>query len=189
TGLHAGARSWFYLSTDRARSWAGPYTLPLFGQTGIAARTDYLVDGPAEMALFLTAAKPNGQEGRVLCARTVDGGQSFAFVAWVTPEPPGYTIMPASLRLPSGRILTALRCSEGSSTPSSPRCWIDLYASDDNGASWGHLSTPVPDAGRGGNPPTLTRLHDGRRCLTYGFRNTPFAIQARLSEDEGASWQ
>src|SRR5690606_41476433 len=72
---------------------------------------------------------------------------------------------------------------------SSPRCWIDLYASDDNGASWGHLSTPVPDAGRGGNPPTLTRLHDGRLCLTYGFRNTPFAIQARLSEDEGASWQ
>ncbi len=187
TGLSAGARSWFYLSTNRARSWRGPYTLPLFGQSGIAARTDYLVDGPAEMTLFLTAAKPNGEEGRVFCARTSDGGQSFAFVSWVTPEPPGYTIMPASVRLPSGRILTAVRCSE-SRTTESRRCWIDLYASDDNGASWGHLSTPVPDSGRGGNPPTLTRLHDGRLCLTYGFRNPPYAIQAVVSEDEGATW-
>src|SRR5690606_3760408 len=54
--------------------------------------------------------------------------------------------------------------------------------------SWSHLSTPVPDSGRGGNPPTLTRLHDGRLCLTYGLRTPPYAIQAVLSEDEGATW-
>lgn len=188
TGLRAGARSWFYLSTDRAHSWTGPYTLPMFDQTGIAARTDYLVDGPAALTLFLTAAKPNGEEGRVFCARTTDGGRSFAFVSWLTPEPPGYAIMPASLRLPSGRILTALRHSEGSSTTTSPRCWIDLYASDDNGARWEHLSRPVADAGRGGNPPALTRLHDGRLCLVYGYRNPPFAIYALFSDDDGATW-
>ncbi|GIV75852.1 MAG: hypothetical protein KatS3mg050_0246 [Litorilinea sp.] len=192
TGLRAGARSWFYISYDRCRSWQGPYWLPDFGQTGIAARTDYLVDGPERCTLFLTAAKPDGQEGRVFCARTTDGGRTFSFVSWVTPEPKGYTIMPASVRLPSGRILTAVRCSEGSSTTTSPHCWIDLYASDDDGVSWHRLSTPVPDAGRGGNPPTLTLLQGEAAgthlCLTYGFRNPPFAMQAVLSEDGGRSW-
>jgi len=187
TGLLTGSRSWFYLSTDRARSWAGPYTLPMFDQLGISARTDYLVDGPATLTLFLTAVKPNGDEGRVFCARTTDGGQTFQFVSWITPEPPGYNIMPASVRLPSGRILTALRWSEGRTTQSR-RCWIDLHASDDNGASWQPLSVPVPDAGRGGNPPALLRLQDGRVCLIDGLRDAPFAIQARLSQDEGATW-
>jgi hypothetical protein len=188
TALRAGARSWFYVSTDRCKSWQGPYWLPMFDQTGVAARTDYLVDGPESCTLFLTAAKPNGQEGRVFCARTTDGGRSFHFLSWVTPEPEGYTIMPASLRLPSGQILTSVRCSEAVSTTTSRHCWIDLYRSDDNGASWQHFSQPVTDAGKGGNPPTLTRLHDGRLCITYGFRNPPFAMQAVISEDEGATW-
>jgi hypothetical protein len=188
TGLRAGSRSWFYLSTDRAHTWQGPYTLPMFGQTGLAARTDYLVDGPARLTLFLTAAKANGEEGRVFCARTEDGGRSFAWVGWLTPEPAGYRIMPASLRLPTGRILTALRCSEGTVTSNAQRKWIDLYASDDDGGSWAQVSTPVPDAGYGGNPATLTRLHDGRICLTYGHRDAPFEIRALLSADGGATW-
>ena len=59
--------SWFFYTTDKGKSWNGPYTLPDFGQKGIAARTDYLVDGPRELTMFLTAAKSNGREGRVIC--------------------------------------------------------------------------------------------------------------------------
>ncbi len=193
TGLRAGARSWFYTSTDRCRSWQGPYELPMFGQTGIAARTDYLVDGPDRCTLLLTAAKPDGEEGRVFCARTTDGGTSFHFVGWVTPEPKGYTIMPASVRLPAsdakpGRILTAVRCSESFETTNSRACWIDLYASDDNGESWQQLNQPVPDAGRGGNPPTLTILQDGRLAMTYGYRDEPFGMRGLISSDNGQSW-
>lgn len=40
SGLRAGAKSWFYVSQDRCQSWEGPFGLPMFGQTGIAARTD-----------------------------------------------------------------------------------------------------------------------------------------------------
>lgn len=192
TGLGAGARSWFYVSYDRCRSWEGPYWLPLLGQAGIAARTDYLVDGPelggSRCTWFLTAARENGQEGPVLCARTTDGGKNIEFLSWVTPAVEGYSIMPASLRLAPERLLCAVRCSAGANTTTSPACWIDLYASDDNGASWGHLSRPVADTGRGGNPPTLTRLHDGRLCITYAFRNPPFGLYAVFSEDEGATW-
>ncbi len=188
SGLKAGARSWFYLSTDRCRSWQGPYTLPDFGQTGIAARTDVIVLGPKRALFFLTAAKPDGEEGRVFCAETTDGGRSFVFRSWVTPDPDGYTIMPASVRLPNGHILTAVRCSASSETTSSPRCWIDLYASHDEGAHWQHLSRPVPDSGRGGNPPALVILCDGRLCLVNGYRNPPYEIHARFSADDGRTW-
>jgi hypothetical protein len=188
TGLRAGAASWFYTSTDRCQQWQGPYSLPMFNQPGIAARTDYQVIDAQTCLWFLTAAKRDGEEGRVFCAKTSDGGQSINFHAFIGPEPAGFAIMPASLRLPSGRILVAVRCKGSADEFTTAPHWIDLYASDDHGASWHYLSQPVPSSGQGGNPPTLTRLHDGRLCLTYGYRAEPFGIRARLSHDEGATW-
>ena len=167
---------------------AGPFSLPMFGFTGIAARTDYLVSGPTTCTLFLTAAKVDGEEGRIFCARTTDGGRSFDLLSPIGPEPSGFAIMPASLRLSPTRILCAVRCCERPTEFTIARHWIDLYASDDDGATWSFLTRPVPDTGSGGNPPTLTRLHNGRVCMTYGYRAQPFGIRARLSSDEGLTW-
>jgi hypothetical protein len=188
TGLKAGVTSFFYYSTDRARWWDGPFKLPMFGQTGIAARTDYVVSGPRECTLFLTANKRNGEEGRVFCARTTDGGKTFRYLAWIGPEPTGYHIMPANVRLSASRWLVAVRCRGDADSLSPCGHWIDLYVSDDEGHTWHYLSRPVPDTGSGGNPPTLTQLEDGRLCLTYGYRAQPFGIRARLSTDSGATW-
>ena len=186
TGLRAGATSWFYTSTERCARWEGPYTLPMFGQPGIAARTDYLVSGPDTCTLFLTSTKSNGEEGRVFCARSEDGGKAFDFRAWIGDEPDGYAIMPSSVRLPDSRILVAVRCQEGGSDRR--RNWIDLYASDDNGISWTYMNTPVQDTGLGGNPPAMIMLDDGRLCISYGYRNAPFGIRARVSDDGGKTW-
>jgi hypothetical protein len=188
TGLGAGTRSWFYASYDRCRTWQGPYSLPLFGQTGIEARTDYLISDARTCTLFLTASKADGGEGKgVLCARTVDGGRTWALRSWVAQSEDGYLIMPSSVRLSPESILTAVRCHE-SGPFDQGRHWIDLYRSDDDGLTWRHLARPAPDTGRGGNPPALLRLHDGRLCLTYGYRAAPYGIRARLSADEGATW-
>lgn len=186
SGLGGGARAWFYATLDRCRSWAGPYALPDFGQPGIAARTDYVAVGPKSALFWLTAAKRDGREGRVFCVRTDDGGASFRFVAWLDEEPMGFAIMPASVRLGDGQLRTAVRRSEG--TGAERHSWIDMYGSDDAGATWRALSRPVDDAGRGGNPPTLTTLPDGRLVLTYGYRAEPFGIRARVSADNGATW-
>ena len=35
----------FYYSSDRGKNWQGPYKIPTFDRTGIAARTDYIVNG------------------------------------------------------------------------------------------------------------------------------------------------
>ena len=150
TDVDAGP-SKFYYSTDRGHTWRGPFRLPLFGQPGIAARTDYIVNGKHDCLLFLTAAKRDGHEGRPLCVRTTDSGKSWQFVAWLGDEPQGYAIMPSTVRLAANELLSAIRCRDGD------RSWIDTYRSLDLGTSWNHDQTAVSDLGEG-NPPSLIRL-------------------------------
>lgn len=171
----------FYYSYDRGVTWRGPYRLPLFGQKGVMGRTDYLVNGPHDCHLLLTASKSNGREGRPFAARTTDGGLSWRFLSFIGPEPSGYSIMPSTVRLSPTDLVTTIRRLDP------PKSWIDAYASHDNGESWSPLSTPEPDAGEG-NPPSLLRLADQRLCLIYGYRAEPFGIRARLSSDAGKNW-
>lgn len=169
----------FYYSLDRGKTWAGPFKLPNFGQPGIAARTDYLVNGPHDMTVFLTAAKSNAREGRVIVVRTRDGGKTWSMVSFIGPEPPvdDFAIMPSSVRFSPDHILTAIR----------HRRFIEAWRSEDGGKTWASAGRPAPDTG-GGNPPSMIRLRDGRIALTYGYRAEPFGIRARLSRDEGKSW-
>jgi len=171
----------FYYSTDRGHNWQGPFRLPLFGQPGIAPRTDYIVNGKHDCMLFITAAKSNRREGRPLCVRTTDGGRTWTFVAWIGDEPSGFAIMPSTIRLGVKELLTAIRRRAG------PRRWIETYRSLDNGSSWRLDTVPAPDLGEG-NPPSMIRLADGRVCLTYGYRAAPFEVRARLSSDDGKTW-
>jgi hypothetical protein len=171
----------FYYSYDRGSTWQGPFRMPNFGQKGIAARTDYLVNGKHDATLFLTAAKSNGKEGRVICVRTRDGGKTWKFSSFVGPEPGenDMAIMPSSVRLSPDVILTAIRHPG----------WIDLYRSGDDGETWSFLSKPAPNTGaHHGNPPCLVKLKDGRLAITYGFRAEPYGIRARISDDAGKTW-
>lgn len=171
----------FYTSNNRGHDWQGPYRLDI-DHLGIAARTDYIVNGPQDCLCILTAGKSNKQEGRPFCARTTDGGKSWKFQAWIMPEiEDGFAIMPATVRLPDSKLLTALRVHQGE------KRWVDCYLSDDDGQSWRFLSQPAPDTGEG-NPADMVVLKDGRVCITYGVRKPPFGMRARISADGGQSW-
>lgn len=180
TSHNAGA-SRIYYSYDRGHTWEGPFRLPDYGTPGLAPRTDYVVNGPSDCMLFLTAAKPNAKEGRPLCVQTQDGGATWNLLSWIGPEPKGFSIMPATARISENEILTLLRHHEGS------RRWIEAYRSQDNGHTWEWLNNPVEDTGTG-NPATLTRLQDGRLALTYGFRAEPYSMRAKISTDNGLTW-
>jgi hypothetical protein len=182
-GVHTGV-SRFYYSYDRGHAWKGPFRLSLFGQNGIAARTDYVVNGPHDCHLLLTASKSDNREGRPICVRTVDGGKSWKFLSYVGPEPTGYSIMPSTVRLSPRELVTTLRRLE--EWPPR-RSWIEAWKSADDGVSWSLLDESLADTGEG-NPPHLLRLADGRFCLTYGVRAKPFGMFARLSRDGGTSW-
>ncbi len=176
---HVGPSRFLY-TLDRGRTWRGPFKLPDFGLPGIAARTDYMIEGENEMFAFLTAAKSNRRQGRIICARTTDGAASWQLHGYIGEEPGvgDKANMPASVRLSPQTILTARRRVAG----------IDLYRSDDNGQTWQPFGYPVRDTGKNGNPPDLLKLHDGRLLLVYGYRSPPYSIRARLSADDGATW-
>ena len=180
-GLHDGP-SWFYASKDRCRTWNGPYAFTVEGVDKICTRTDLIVCGPHDCLMFGSAAKKgDGKEGRVFCARTTDGGLNWKLVSLIGPEPAaGFAIMPSTVRLPSGALVTAIR--NGGAKHNS----IDVWRSDDNGAHWNPLGDATPDIGS--NPPALVQLKDGRLCLSYGYRRKPFGVRARVSGDEGRTW-
>jgi hypothetical protein len=50
------------------------------------------------------------------------------------------------------------------------------------------VNRAAANTGVGGNPPTLTRLDDSRICLTYGYRDAPYRMCGRVSDDDGATW-
>jgi hypothetical protein len=75
------SRLWY--SVDRGHTWRGPYRVPAFGHSSVMARTDYVVNGKRDAFLFLTVAKQNGREGRVICARTSDGGLHWERVSYI----------------------------------------------------------------------------------------------------------
>lgn len=183
--LPAPVFSWFYVSRDRCRSWRGPYMFTgLPDSLLLAGRTD-IVPLSRHRALFmLTVHKSNGSEGRVCCVETCDGGKTFAFRSWLgDTEPSGFEIMPSTVRFPDGRLLTATRQQDEFGMGS-----IGLYESIDDGASWHRLPSPVPATGHRSNPPAMLRLLSGRVVLIYGYRNPPYSIRARISDDEGRSW-
>ena len=178
-------RSWFYVTTDRGRHWNGPYRLPQFEYDQVTARTDCIVENDRECLLFFSAmdGPPLEQqpaasssdivESDVICVRATDWGGKFEFVGRVTEG----AIMPASVRLANNSLLSAVRRENR----------IDLYHSADAGTTWEHRATPTENMG--GNPPTLTRLHDDRLCITYGYRgDTNPGIRATFSDDDGQTW-
>ncbi|MEQ1825902.1 MAG: sialidase family protein [Pirellula sp.] len=177
---HVGP-SRFYYSYDRGHRWNGPFRLPNVGTQGISARTDYIVQSKDRCILFVTAAKSNNREGRPCCMQTQDGGKTWEFMSWIGDEPKGYSIMPSTVQLNKSEFLSALRCRFENKT------WIEVFRSRDLGKNWSLDSTPVGDLGEG-NPPSMVRLRDGRICITYGYRATPFGIRAVVSSDDGKTW-
>lgn len=181
-------------STDRGKTWAGPFQLPKLipddkagGRTEITNRTDYVPLGHDECLLMGSARYP-GKSGtdRAFAAKLTDGGRAAEFLGWVVPpETPNRLLMPATaVLLEKGQpLFTALRVRK---TPADVN-WIDGYVSRDEGKTWA-LAGKVGDTGAGnGNPPAVLRLADGRLLCAYGDRSRN-RLFARLSGDGGKSW-
>ena len=180
--------SFFYWSIDRCRTWQGPYQLPKFDRKGIMARTDYIIEGKHAMTAFLSATKDAGGEGWPFCVRTKDGGKTWKFLSWMgeQPGPGGYAIMPSSVRLSRSELFSYIRCRSGEKP--NAHWWNEPYRSKDNGKTWTLEKENSIESGKGGNPPHMIKLKDGRLALTGGYRSEPFRIFARLSKDGGKTW-
>lgn len=186
--LHRGP-SWFYTTHDRCKTWEGPYSFTVPGVENICTRTDLIVLGPQDCLMFGSCAKKSdGREGRVFCARTTDGGLTWKLVSFIGEEltaANSFAIMPSSVRLPDGSLLTILRCMNREEKPGYTG-YLEAWRSTDMGASW--TCTGRPATRTGGNPPATVLLSDGRVAVTYGNRQRPFGMRAVLSSDGGRTW-
>ena len=184
----------FLFSYDRGKTWKGHYQIAGLDHQ-LTSRTDYLVNGPRDAFFFFSSQQPQVKAGiykdRAFTARTTDGGKTFKFVSWITHEPfTTRSVMPSTVRVSKTELVSSLRRRDDSD--GSPRNWIDVYASTDNGTSWTHRSkvadTDRPELGHNGNPPAMVRLRDGRLVVAYGYRSTPYGIRAKISKDNGKTW-
>lgn len=191
-GYHAGKRpeGVMFLSHNRGATWEGPYTLgqlmehsELQGRE-FTARTDYVVCGPRELRVMMSARTADADSNRLFCAITTDGGRDFRMLSWVVPPSMADRgIMPSTVRCDSGKLVSAVRRIEtGANT-----CWIDAFASVDNGRHWTEIARINDPAGWSGNPPSLVKLSDGRLVCVYGNRDRA-CIVAKYSIDEGRTW-
>jgi hypothetical protein len=185
----------FSISYDRGRTWQGRYGFDGI-DFGMSSRHDYMVQGQKECLFFLSAGQPgvdgSNHSDRSFMARTMDGGQSFKLVSWLTDEKSIRTrsVMPSAVRTSPSRLVAITRRKLRNDHTRKNSNWIEASVSTDNGASWRYLSK-VSDTDRGeenGNPPALVRLGDGRLAVAYGYRSYPIGIRARISADEGKTW-
>jgi len=102
--------------------------------------------------------------------------------------------MPSTVMITEDHLITTLRRRwdepSGPVKPHLTHNWIDAYETTDGGNSWRFLSK-VADTDMGknnGNPPRLIKLEDGRLVVTYGYRAVPYGIRARISSDNGKTW-
>jgi len=213
-------RGHFFYSKDRGITWKGPYSfgdllnhpeIKKYGLGELTPRTDYVVTGPNECLVFLSA-RIKGEFGtdRLFCMKTSDGGQTFHFMGWVVKpfleeeahesfKVPLYedetknpyatqcrAVMSQTFMLEDGKLLSVMRrkyVHEDLQTKN----WVDAYASVDGGRTW-TFQSKVGDAGAGnGNPPSLAQTLDGRMCAVFGEREFG-TVQVAYSSDEGRTW-
>jgi len=190
----AEPRGAFLCSRDRGRSWEGPFAFrvrdlpPELRPEGGArwtARTDVVLLGPND-ALVLCSARCDEYvpSDRVFALRTTDGAQTFSFASWVvSPADPYRAVMPATVQLDNGDLVTAIRRRQ----IDGDKCWIDAFGSTDGGRTWSFRGRVGYTGGSNGNPPALAVLADGRLCTVFGERCRS-KLLARYSADGGHTW-
>jgi hypothetical protein len=194
------SRPFVRVSKDAGRNWSRSFRLPLDGHPAISANSSQMVRSDGVSLLFLTMVSRDGWSRRPMVYASVPDRSTWHFLSFMTPKDDPYGaadgdwanlassfaygghrwFYPRGTELPSGRILSPLRCQR------SPQgvMWTELHASDDGGRTWGFVSR-VNDFGA---PGSLVRMQDGRLVMVYGYRLPPYGVRAVVSEDEGRSW-
>jgi len=160
-------------SHDRGVTWDKPIKseVPLeFGASGYG-KIVQLSDGTALMAVYYLKGFPWDHISYVY--RSTDGGRK-----WGDPSKIASDFDETALAvMPKDRLIAVLRSKVGAHLCTS--------FSEDKGRTW---SAPQQITRDKEHPADVIVLKDGRLLLSYGERNKPYGIRARLSSDQGRTW-
>jgi hypothetical protein len=181
-------------SADEGRTWSDPQRIEAGELTLTASREPVVETSDGTLALSVYSCSPSEGE-RAWLLRSTDGGASWPETSLIAAGAASNGDDGANLNetavLPLGgdRLLAMIRADgsyviEGEHVPVGGVGELLRARSEDAGASWGAPSA----SGIWGQPAHLLRLADGRILCTYGVRKPPYAVRARLSSDDGESW-
>lgn len=169
----------FYLSHDKGKTWEGAYSFKGLEKEFSApfcntSRTAVLGD------LVFLSANYQGHFGtdHTLVAR--HAGDRFELISVVDDEK-GRIVMPAPVRICKTIIFAARRRGE-----SRRDCWIDAYASHDEGLTWANIGMVGDTGTHNGSPPALIESN-GKLVCAFANRSD-CAICISVSEDMGNTW-
>jgi len=165
---------WMMRSTDNGYSWSTPYRVPVNSPHGPIQ----LADGR-----ILYAGKQLWEAAtRVGVAESLDDGRTWRWLADI-PAREGDNLSDYhelhAVETADKRIVVHIR----NHNTENERETLQSESAD-GGRTW---SAPKP-IGVWGLPSHLLRLRNGDLLMSYGHRQEPFGVQARISRDHGRSW-
>jgi hypothetical protein len=171
-------------STDGEQSWTAPIPVNVLPLKHAGTRLGcWQLPGGAILMGVYGRIRGYGEEGegestRSALIRSDDGGENWEYYSTLAYDPASIIDYeePALLQLDDGRLVCFLRTHVN---PSGDAKNMVMTVSDDDGFSW----TPPKWTKIWGYPAELTRLHDGRYLMVYGYRRPPYGVRGLISED------
>lgn len=160
-------------SHDRGMTWDAPVksAIPLGNAASCYGKIVQLSDGTALMAVYYLKGSPYDHISYVY--RSKDGGKTWGDPSLIA----GDFDETALAVLPKNRLVAALRAKNGG--------FLSISFSEDTGRTW---SPPRQITAAKEHPADLIVLRDGRLLLSFGERNRPYGVRARVSANGGADW-
>ena len=165
--------NWVQRSGDGGRSWGEPIRVNASAPHGPVQ----LRDG---RLLYLGVGKLDG-ERTIVAEESVDDGITWNVVGTVSPETAHRGLgEPHLAETASGKLVGLFRVGG----EDMGERFLYQADSDDGGRTW-TLARETPILGF---PPHLIRLEDDRLLVVYGRRLSPYGQRARISNDDGETW-
>jgi sialidase-1 len=160
-------------STDRGNTWEKPIKSEIPMELGASSygKIIQLQDGTALMSVYYLKGVPYQHISYVY--RSTDGGRTWGDQTKIADD----FDETALVVLPKDRLIAVLRSKNGG--------FLSTSSSEDKGRTW---SNPRQITANKEHPADVILLKDGRLLLTYGERNQPFGVRAKISRDLGVSW-
>lgn len=161
-------------SFDRGVTWEPPVKseIPLKFGASSYGKIVQLQDGTALMAVYHLMGTPYEHISYVY--RSNDGGKTWGDKSKIADD----FDETALVILPKDRVMAVLRSKNGA--------FLSSSFSEDKGRTW---SQPRQITANKEHPADLILLKDSRLLLTYGERNRPYGVRAKISRDLGLSWE